>query len=418
MHQVWKRIKRIAGVAVVIAAVSRGSIALADTPLLSFTPGNFVVLRGGDSTNPNSTTNEVASYLDEYSVSVAGSSATATYVGTLSIPADSMTLPNSTSQSHEGRLNLSTDGNWLTWGGYGTAVGGTARPTNGSATQVIGRVSGNALSLDTSTQLTPANFPGGTTPQFIRGLYSNDGNEFWDAGKSPNGGLAYVSGTGAGAGKTLLQSTTDWRNVKIYNNQLYGGTGSSSVGTHGFYAIAPGQPAPTSGSPSNLLLTNNSDNSISDFSMLSMAAGAGYQSIDGAGGPNVMYGIGDPSGNNFIGKLYSPSGSTPLTANNLLFAGGARLSLAGLPTPEGVLAKFDPNNPSWVDLYITTASGVYFGIDTSGSPTGSIAGMTLTKIIDPGANSGFYGLAPSPAPEPATLALLGLGALAMIRRRR
>ena len=77
----------------------------------------------------------------------------------------------------------------------------------------------------------------------------------------------------------------------------------------------------------------------------------------------------------------------PLAANELIWAGGSQLSLIpanfGTSEPEGVLAKTDPDNSAWVDLFIQAKDGVYFSVDKSGSTSGSIAALTFTKIISP-----------------------------------
>src|SRR5208282_3772934 len=53
-----------------------------------------------------------------------------------------------------------------------------------------------------------------------------------------NGGLSYVSGTGPTATTTTVEGFADWRDIVIgTNGQMYGGTGSSSVGAHGPYIV-------------------------------------------------------------------------------------------------------------------------------------------------------------------------------------
>src|SRR5262249_47617377 len=159
-------------------------------------------------------------------------------------------------------------------------------------------------------------------------------------------GLAYVSDFGSATQATVaLQNTTDWRDVKVSAGQLFGGTGSSSVGTHGFYAIGSGEP--TDPTPANTRLSGTSANSTSSFAFATLP---GTQPIAGvAGAPNTVYTVGDPSGNAYIGKLYS-AGGTPLSLDNLSFA-SRQIITSQIPTPEGIVAKVDPDNPSWVDLF-------------------------------------------------------------------
>ena len=284
-------------------------------------------MRGGDSSAPQSTfgSGQVPAYLDSYSVSVSGGVATATYAGSYSIPTSSLTLPGINANSHEGRLELSGNSQYLDFGGYNQPVSSTTpRTTDGSGGTGYLRVGQVSTS---STLVTAGLNTGATNSQFIRAAYSDNGTQAWVATKSPNGGLAYVTGIGGVPTTTALQTTTDWRDIKVNSGQLYGGTGSSSVGTHGFYAIGTGEP--TSATPTNTLLTNSSDNSVSSFSFATLPAGtAPAAPINGVSGPNVAYVIGDPSGNNYVGKLYNDGAhGLPLTTSNLVFAGGSRLPL-------------------------------------------------------------------------------------------
>jgi hypothetical protein len=383
------------------------SIARAD--LLS--GSNMVLMRGGDANAPQGTFGggEVPAYLDGYSVSVSGGLATATYVGSYAIPTATLTLPGITAASHEGRLELSGNGQYLDFGGYAQPISSSTPRLISGAGGIgylrVGQVSaaGTFVSAGLDT--------GATNPQFIRGAYSNDGTQAWVASKNPNGGLEYVSGIGGSPTTTQLQTTTDWRDLKVNSGQLYGGTGSSSVGTHGFYSIGTG--APTSGTPANTLLTNSSDNATSGFAFASLPGGT--PPTNGiSGGPNVAYIVGDPSGNNYIGKLYNDG-----TTSNLVFAGGARLGLGtSVPTPEGIVAKVDPDNSAWVDLFIQNADGIYFAVDKTGTSNGSISGLSFTKIIGTGSvplqtGGALYGISTAPrvVPEPGSLILSVLAAV-------
>jgi prepilin-type processing-associated H-X9-DG protein len=77
-----RTIIRLFSTATLVAVVAAGSIAQADAiPNLSnFSGSNLVLMRGGDSANPQSTfgSGEVPAYLDQYSVTVSGGVATGT----------------------------------------------------------------------------------------------------------------------------------------------------------------------------------------------------------------------------------------------------------------------------------------------------------------------------------------------------
>src|SRR5262249_16865959 len=149
---------------------------------------------------------------------VSGGVATATLAGSLTVPTSTLTLPGITADSHEGRLELSGNGQFIDFAGYQQPVSAaTARVTDGSGTgsyYALGQVAAGGLFTFSSLNTAVAN------PQFVRAAYSNDGTQAWVASKNPNGGLEYVSGIGSSPVTTQLQSTTDWRDLKVSANQL------------------------------------------------------------------------------------------------------------------------------------------------------------------------------------------------------
>ena len=115
-----------AAVAIGVTPVAFGQ----NTPITSFTPGDLVVMRGGDATYSQSTysNGEVPTYLDEYTPA-------GTYVGSYAIPTSVMTLPGIGTDSHEGHLNVSGNGNFINFTGYQVPVDpNNARLDDGSGT--------------------------------------------------------------------------------------------------------------------------------------------------------------------------------------------------------------------------------------------------------------------------------------------
>ena len=244
-----------------------GLTARADTPITNFTPGDLVVIRGGDSTNSNNlsaadASGEVNVYLDEYTP-------TGTYVGTVDVP--EMTLPGQNVSSHEGGLNLTANGQYLTFGGYDPVQnppGTTPHATNGMENDVIMEIGNAASSLSTVATI-PGTGAKSPTGQYLRAVNSVDGttgfyllNKWltsahgYDVGTSTdNAGLLYVTPGLSASTATVqtLQPGTDWRQRNYSKQTLYGGTGSSSVGNHGPYLIGSFGTLPT---PTNVTVTS------------------------------------------------------------------------------------------------------------------------------------------------------------------
>ncbi len=386
-----RAIAALLSVVLTIVAFAPAQLRAQNTPITSFTPGDLVVMRGGDATHSQEdySFGEVPAYLDEYTTA-------GVYVGSYAIPSDVLTLPGISLNSHEGHLNVSTDGKNIDFAGYKAPVDpDNARLTTGQGTgdyYQVGQVSTSGVFTHSSLDATIA------APQYMRAAYSTDGTQMWVASKynGPSnggfgGGLEYIPNFGTSGAQTVaLQGSTDWRTVQVVGGQLYGGTGSSSVGTHGFYAI--GQGAPTTGTPSNIMLNPlvpAPDNSTTGFAFTTLPGTT--QPINGVSGtPNVVYITGDPSGTAYIGKLYAPAGSSPLGASSLEFA--SRIPLGNIGTPEGLSIQADATNSSWVDIFVQTATGIYEAIDKSGTSNGDFGALNFTQIVSTTDDVSFYGL--------------------------
>ena len=404
----------------VVSAVNGGfsTGGRADTPLAHFTFGDLVVVRCGDSTYSDLLYQEVPVYLDEYTI-------TGTYVGTLAVSSSQLTLPSSQANEHEGVLSLSPNHQWISFAGYQDAPnltypGNAEDGTGALSPRVIGLVGNSAAGLNAQIPVNAYNnFPGASVNPnpFLRGATTIDGNEFWTFGKydaqaresataPPNGGLQYVTVTAPAHGNTPAVTTTtpvegygDWRDMVIANGQLYGGTGSSAVGIHGAYAISnptPGLPTaggpidpvtgyPTNtagaGTPANTLITtyaNSNGNSASALAFANAyAPGALTQN-----GYDVLYTVGDEGQPN-ITKYYF-NGTSWVTANP---PGSGHDTNVPTGDPTGIIAQADPNNPAWVDLYVSGYGGVVTYVDKGGPTTGIPAGSFTALTTVPGDES-------------------------------
>jgi hypothetical protein len=397
------------------ALVASASFAVADVPLTSFTPGDLVVLRGGNASFPdnNAVTSEVPVTLDEFTTA-------GTYVGSLSIDSTdsaALTIPGVGDFQHDGVLNVSTDGHWLTFAGNNVPAGAPDAFANASDGKLVGEVSQAASTLNTSTVVN--SYGAGSTNPYLRGAYTNDGNEFWTFGKYPssgatsNGGLAYVSGTGPTATTTTVEGFADWRDVIAANGQLYGGTGSSSVGNHAPYQISTGEPTTNLGNS----LANNTQlgnypggQSASALALLDLPVTAGVSTQNGL---DVLYTIGDQATAGIVKYYYN--GTAWVTANTDVALNASN----NVVNPTGLIAVQDPTNPNWVDITVSGTNSVYTYVD-QGGPTGAIPANAFADLIDAPANEQFYGVAvaPTAVPEPTCIGLLGLGAMGLMARRR
>jgi hypothetical protein len=392
-----------------VAAIGFGSLVRADTTITSFTAGDLVVLRGGDAAiaDTSSSTVQAGLYLDEYTAAGA-------YVGTIAVPqsgGSALTLPGVGDFQHDGVLSLSADGHSLSFAGYQVAAGSNdafAQSGAGQYQPVIGVVGATASSLTTNTVVNA--YDGGSANPYIRGAYiaGNGGiytfGKYSASGATSNGGLSYVTGSGPTATTTPIEAFADWRDITSFNGQLYGGTGSSSVGTHGPYQISTG--LPTGSTTSNTLIGSYpGGQSASALAVLSLPGDAA--STNGA---NVVYTIGDQSTAGIVKYYWNGSAWINTTV--------VSLNATDVVNPTGLIAAIDPMNPNWVDVTVSGTNGIYTYVDESGY-NGVIPSNAFSIIATPSAGEQFYGVAPAPTavPEPTTLGLLGVGSLALLGRR-
>ena len=195
-----------------------------------FTPGNLVVTRVGDGSGALTGVG-TAVFLDEYTPA-------GTFVQSIPLPTSASganrRFVNSGSATSEGALLRSTDGAWLTLGGYDADPGttGIAATTTAVANRVVGRVAVDGT-VDTSTALTDA-----FSTSNIRSAISTNGTDIWAAGTGSPGtnGVRFTT-FGSTTSTQLATDVTNIRVVGIFNGQLYISTmsgtyrGISTLGT-------------------------------------------------------------------------------------------------------------------------------------------------------------------------------------------
>jgi hypothetical protein len=145
-------------------------------------------------------------------------------------------LTNSGTATSEGFLALSSNGQYLTLGGYGVAPGtaSIASTESGAVNRVVGRIELSSGAVDTTTAFADGSF----SQNNIRSVVSTDGQKFWVGGNgtpAANGGVRYAT-LGSTTSAQITSSPTNIRVVKIFDGQLYASTmagafrGVSTVG--------------------------------------------------------------------------------------------------------------------------------------------------------------------------------------------
>ena len=333
----------------------------------AFTTGNIVTLRVGEVGGDLLTTGSAPVFIDEYTTS--------------GVFVQSVPLPFKTSGSNkkfsvnglsttEGFLNLSPDGQFLTFGGYDAIPGVTGISSTSSASynRVVARVTQNGT-INTTTAMTDA-FSAGS----IRSAATVDGTSFWTGGAGTGGGTRYV--TLGGTTSTLVSAApTNTRGTAIYNSQLF--TSSQSGTNIGVSTVGSGLPS-TSGNTTTILsgTATNVD--------LTNPQGFVFGDIDGNGTPEVLYvadgnlGIVKFSNNGGVwtkrGSLPNPSGRAS-AGLGLQMSGTDRVLFICLGTsasPATEIYKFVDNSAAESNITssgtdIITACGS--AIITTSSPT-------------------------------------------------
>jgi len=355
-----------------------------------FTLGNLVVVRVGDGSTTLSSSAAAVSLL-EYSTA-------GLLIQTLALPTaasgsdQALTLQGSATS--EGFLKRSTDGNYLTLAGYGTAPG-TASPsaaTPATINRVIGRVNSSGT-VNTTTALTDAN-----SGSNIRSAITTDGNAIWSAGNggSGQGGTAGVRSTTLGSTTSVRVDSTasNMRVVNIFNGQLY--VSSSTTAGGGLLGVSTvGSGLPTTASSSSITplpgMPLTGTHSPYDFWFLDS---------------DTLYVADDSSAANGGGiQKWEFDGNTWSLQYILLNTGTTTTAVRGL------IGVADGAN---VNLFATTGSSLIGIVDTG------VNTSTFATIASAGANYAFRGIAftPSPIPEPTVLTLAVLGGLAGLVLRR
>jgi hypothetical protein len=323
-----------------------------------FIPGNLVAVRVGDGVNPLANSSGPISLLE---IDAGGN-----LIGSpVNLPSGNGGLQISGSATSEGQLVLNADGMSLTVAGYVPPFGGSGSLSSRSAANAprgYATVDYNRA-VSTVTALTGTYSGNNIRSGFV------SGSSAWFAGASGSGsGVEYYNGTSASRIENI-----NTRVLGYYGGSLYYSTGSGVQGIYRYSGL------PTAATAATAFLTG--------------IAGQGTSPYDFALSPdgNTLYLADDAIG---VQKFSLIAGNWTLDYN---FTDGLSANAA-----YGLAVDFSGTHPV---LYWTSPNNIWAATDAG-------AGILGTSILTSGANYAFRGLDFAPVPEPATAAMLGLGALA------
>ena len=329
-----------------------------------FTAGYIVVYRVGDGTTALSDTGS-AVFLDEYTTG-------GTLVQSIPLPTTAGSPPLSnpliaSSDTSEGLLARSTDGQYLLLTGYATTLDGSTALATTAATAVprtVGRVKYDGT-IDTSTALTDM-----SSANNVRSATSTNGTDLWvGGGSSTSGGVHYT--TLGSTTSTQLFSTIPKgvRQANIFGGQLY--FDSNATGLLNVSAVGVG--TPITGGQTGTELPGLPD----------IAGNDGYFFAD----------LGDGNG---LATLYVANDSLGEILKYSLVSGSWTAS--GTITAAGVHGVTGVVSGGTVTLYATGTTGtdgtLYSFTDSTGYD-GTVSG-TATTLATAAANEAFRGVALAP----------------------
>jgi hypothetical protein len=472
----------VSGALTVIAAVSWsvGHAQSAPSSSFSFNPNDIVVLVEGNGANTGSYADGQAApiTLDQFSVSGTSSAATdgSLVMPQVSIAGGNYAVSGEYGSSSEGTLQLSGNGQYLTFMGYATNANtyNSTYDVNGGGTALAQspNVTGNSADVARVIALVGANGSVNSTTAISnvfnennpRSVYTTNGTSFYISGqgnKDTTGGVFYVSSLGATTATAITGYDTasksngsyyqDTRDVQIVNGTLTVSVDSSEgtaskgydidlIGTLGTAGNPPTttlntQPTALPGLNGEITLSSGNGNS------LNKSSGGVYLSPE-----NYFYAN---STTLYVADTGDSKNGTQGTATGNIGDGGlqkwslvngtwqldytlsAGLNLVANTNADGVSGLYGLAGKvvgNTVELYATsyvlgdTDQTYLYGITDNLSDTSAseVSGETFSTLEAAAPDSEFKGVSLAPVPLPPTLPLLfgGLLGVALIARRR
>ncbi len=344
-------------------------LATAPTQAAPITPGNLVIYRVGDGSAALGTT-AAKVFLDEYTT-------TGSLVQSIAISssgADALTaVGNATT---EGIISCSQDGSKLVFTGYRKNAGGTSPSSDapGTTNRVIGTVGLDGI-VNTSIGLVD---PTST----IRSAVTVDGSAYYIS--AAGNYVRYVANPGPASTSVQIDARNS-RQVLLFNNELFASNGSTALTAkiQSYGTLPTGTTTPTP------LINLATGDAVNGFVVLDL--NPGIPGID------TIYGM-----------------STVESRLRKWYFDGTAWQQAGFISGTAAQNLVSTVSGGNVTLYLTSPTALTTLTDTSGFG-GTLSG-TLTTLASAGTNTAFRGI--GIIPEPATLTLLALGAVATLRRRK
>jgi hypothetical protein len=345
-------------------------LATAMSAQAAISAGNLVIYRVGDGTAALGTA-ATAVYLDEYN-RVTGALVSSIPLSTLGASALTA-VGNATT---EGIISRSQDGTKLVFTGYRKNAGGTIPSSDTAAVtnRVIGTVGLTGVPDTTSVGINSG--PAGS----IRSATTVSGSTYYLTSASSNF-VSYVATPGNPCSSTAIDARNS-RQVNLFNNELIVSNGSTSItGKVQSYGILP-----TGVTAATPLVVKALADAVHGFVVLD---------LDGNSAMDTIYLLSTVESKlqkwNLISGTWVLAGQISTAASNITY------------TMTG----------SNVNLYLTSGTTLSMTVDTSG--LGGTLSNGLRTLATAGTFTAFRGI--GVIPEPATLALLAFGGLALLRRR-
>jgi hypothetical protein len=240
-----------------------------------FTAGNLLTVRCGETAGPALSSAAAPLFIDEYTPAGVFVQTKPLPFSTNALGANNRQITMSGSATSEGYLNLSPDGQYLTFAGYDAPAGTSAVVGLSAATnnRIVARVEQDGT-INTTTRISD-----GYDGNNIRSAATVDGNAFWTGGTGTGGGTRYMSLGNTGASTQLSTVITNTRGTAIYNSQLYISAQSVNIGVN---TVGSGLPT-TSGQPMTILSGTTVNTELTN------PHGFVFVDQDDNGTPDVMY---------------------------------------------------------------------------------------------------------------------------------